>query len=90
MLKEEIQQLAKEYLDKTIVNCRYLHAHPELSFKEDKTAGFVIGKLEKLNIPYERKAWNGIVVVLKGTHSDSDRVVPLRADMDALNESCFL
>lgn len=84
MLKEKIQQLAKEYLDETIANRRYLHAHPELSFKEEKTAGFIISILEKLNIPYERKAGNGVAAILKGTRSDSDRAVALRADMDAL------
>lgn len=84
MLKEKIQQLAKEYLGKTIANRRYLHAHPELSFKEEETAGFITERLEELHIPYERKGGNGIVALLKGTLPDSDRVVALRADMDAL------
>lgn len=84
MLKDKIQQLAKEYLAETITNRRHLHAHPELSFAEEKTAGFVEEKLKELNISYERKAEHGVVAILKGTYSDSDGVIALRADMDAL------
>lgn len=84
MLKEEIQQLARAQHEETINNRRYLHANPELSFKEMNTADFVIKKLQTMDIPFERKADTGIVALVKGTRSASDQVVALRADMDAL------
>ena len=46
MLKEEIQHLAKELHEETIANRRYLHAHPELSFREKNTASYIKEKLD--------------------------------------------
>jgi amidohydrolase len=84
MLKESIQQLASELYEETVNNRRYLHAHPELSFKEYNTSSFITDKLKALGIPFERKANTGIVALLRGTRSDLDRVIALRADIDAL------
>jgi amidohydrolase len=84
MLKEKIRTLAKELHAEAVMHRRYLHAHPELSFKEYNTSAFVAEKLTELEIPFEKKADTGIVALLKGTKSDSDEVIALRADMDAL------
>jgi amidohydrolase len=84
MLKESIQKLASELHAESVNNRRYLHAHPELSFEEYNTSSFVADKLKELGIPFEKKANTGIVALLRGTLSESDRVVALRADMDAL------
>ena len=84
MLKDSIEKLARELHEEAILNRHYLHAHPELSFQEYNTANFVATKLNELKIPFEKKADTGIVALLKGTLSDSDKVVALRADLDAL------
>ena len=84
MLKESIQKLANELHAESVNNRRYLHADPELSFEEYNTSSFVADKLKELGIPFEKKANTGIVALLRGTLSESDRVVALRADMDAL------
>jgi len=84
MLKEEIQHLAKELHEETIANRRYLHAHPELSFREKNTASYIKEKLDALGIPYDAKANNGIVAIIEGTLSPSEKTVALRADIDAL------
>jgi hippurate hydrolase len=83
MLKEKIRQLAKQYAPETIDIRRYLHAHPELSYKEFETSAFVQEKLKGLGIPYEVKATTGVVGLIKGKNPDK-RVIALRADMDAL------
>lgn len=83
MLKEEIKQLAKEILNNVIVDRRYLHAHPELSFIEYETSSFIKGRLDEMGISWESMANTGIVAMIKGEKS-SDRVIALRADMDAL------
>jgi amidohydrolase len=60
---------------------RAIHAHPELGFREYKTAGLVKQQLSELNIPFEPVAKTGILGTLtKGAGS----VIVLRADMDAL------
>src|ERR1700754_2568398 len=82
-MKERIQQLAKNIFNDVLANRRHLHSHPELSFHEVNTSAFVAGKLEALGIGWERMADNGLVALIKG-EKPSDKVVALRADMDAL------
>ncbi|MFT3778751.1 MAG: M20 aminoacylase family protein [Ottowia sp.] len=62
---------------------RDIHAHPELSFEETRTADLVAGLLTQWGIPIHRGLGRtGVVGVLK--NGDSPRTVGLRADMDAL------
>ena len=83
MNKEKIQELSQNIFNEVVANRRYLHTHPELSFNEVETSAFVAKKLEELGLQYERMADNGLVALIKGA-KPSDRVVALRADMDAL------
>ena len=62
---------------------RDIHAHPELSFKETRTADLVADLLTQWGIPVHRGlGGTGVVGILK--NGDSPRTVGLRADMDAL------
>lgn len=83
MLKEKISQLAEVFFEETVAIRRHLHQHPELSFEEYQTAAFVKQKLDDLGIPHETMADTGIVALIHGD-SASDKVLALRADMDAL------
>src|SRR6201996_2277806 len=83
MIKEKIQELAANIFNDVVANRRHLHSHPELSFHEVQTSAFVAGKLDELGLEYQRMADNGLVALIKG-EKPSDRVVALRADMDAL------
>jgi len=83
MLTEKIKQLAKLYAPELIHVRRHLHANPELSYQEFKTAEYVKTKLTELGIPFESKANTGVLGIIKGKNPDS-RVFALRADMDAL------
>ncbi|MGA8791030.1 MAG: amidohydrolase [Paenarthrobacter sp.] len=59
-----------------------LHAHPELSFQETRTAGIAAGHLEDLGFTVHRNIGKtGVVGVLD---NGPGPVVMLRADMDAL------
>lgn len=82
-LKNLVKDYAKEYYDYTVRTRRYLHTHPELSFEEYNTAAFVERELSKLNIPTYRMANTGVVGMITGDLS-GNRVIALRADMDAL------
>lgn len=79
----EIKELSEKIFDEVIANRRHLHTHPELSFCEKNTSAFVKSKLDAMNIPWEAKADTGIVAIIKGEQA-SDKVIALRADMDAL------
>ena len=61
---------------------RNLHAHPELSFMEEKTAAFVGGELRTLGFQVTEKVGNtGVVGVLT---NGAGPTVLVRADMDGL------
>lgn len=83
MLQTEIKELAKQIHSETIANRRHLHANPELSFEEFNTASFIKNKLDELGIPWKSMANTGVIGLLKG-NLESDKVIALRADMDAL------
>lgn len=84
MLKDKIQQLAKNYHSDVISMRRYLHENPELSYEEVETGKYVAQKLAEYNIPYTHGiADNGVVGIIEGRNPEK-RVIALRADMDAL------
>ncbi len=84
MLKEKIKILAKAYKEDVIQNRRHLHANPELSFHEYKTATFVKEKLEEIGITHiESKADTGWTALIEGRNPGKNTLA-LRADMDAL------
>ncbi len=83
MIKQQIQELAKNIFNDVVANRRHLHSHPELSFHEVETSAFVARKLDELGIEYIKMADTGIVGLIKGD-KPSTNVIALRADMDAL------
>lgn len=83
MLKEEIRQEANKLFETVVQYRRHLHAHPELSFHEYETSAFIKARLDEMRISWKPMAGTGVVAHIKGELS-SDRVVALRADMDAL------
>ncbi|WP_103665455.1 M20 metallopeptidase family protein [Gracilimonas amylolytica] len=82
-MHSKIAELAKKYFSETVETRQYLHKHPELSFREYKTTEYIKSRLDELNIPYENPLETGCVGILKGGIA-SDKVVALRADIDAL------
>ena len=83
MLKDKITYLANQIHSDVVANRRHLHANPELSFHEYETCAYVAQKLDELGIEYKKMANTGLVALIKGA-KQSDAVVALRADMDAL------
>jgi hippurate hydrolase len=62
---------------------RHLHAHPELSFEEFATSDLVAARLEEWGYEVHR-GLGGTGVVGRLRQGSSNRVIGLRADMDAL------
>lgn len=60
---------------------RDLHAHPELSWVEERTTDVVASWMDKFDIPYRR--WEGSGLVAQLGPADAP-IVALRADLDAL------
>ncbi|MDE0168971.1 MAG: M20 family metallopeptidase [bacterium] len=69
--------------DRIIRLRRELHRHPELSEREERTAGLICSFLEELGIPHRTGVGgHGVVAHIDGRSSGP--VVALRADIDAL------
>jgi amidohydrolase len=83
MIKEKIQKLASETFDQVVGFRRHIHANPELSFKEFQTSAYIQEQLKAWGIPFSTLANTGVVGIIQG-ELPSDRVIALRADMDAL------
>ncbi|GAB3321873.1 M20 family metallopeptidase [Larkinella ripae] len=86
-MKEQIKTLARQYAADIVANRRHLHANPELSFNEYNTAKFVADQLKAIGLtPQEGVANTGLVALIEGQGgaASENRVVGLRADMDAL------
>ena len=83
MLKDTIQALAQSIFSEVVANRRHIHANPELSFLEYNTSTFIKQQLDGLGISWQEMANTGIVALIKGT-IPSDKVIALRADIDAL------
>ena len=82
-LQEKIKTLATQYKDEFIAVRHHLHANPELSFQEFETSKFVQQKLTDLQIPFTIMAKTGVVAIIEGKNP-KERIIALRADMDAL------
>ncbi|KIA95498.1 N-acyl-L-amino acid amidohydrolase [Pedobacter kyungheensis] len=83
MIKNKVQELAANIFNDVVGYRQHIHANPELSFKEFETSLFVKDKLKKWGIEYTDCANTGVVGLIKG-NLPSDKVIALRADMDAL------
>jgi amidohydrolase len=82
-IKKLIKEKASQLLPEIIKIRRHLHANPELSFQEFKTAEFISDVLTKNNIEHKAGiAGTGIVGFIKG--NGAGKTIALRADMDAL------
>jgi amidohydrolase len=83
MTNEEIKRLVDEVKEEVIAWRRHLHANPELSFQEEKTAQFVYNTLQSFdNLELSRPTKTSVMARLIG--HQPGRVVAIRADMDAL------
>ena len=75
-------KLSQEIITNAIAHRRHLHAHPELSGQEFKTAEYIQACLDKWGVSYEKNIGGlGIVAWIGPETSDC---LALRADMDAL------
>jgi amidohydrolase len=83
-----LQSDIDEIIPGVIADRRYLHENPELSFQETQTAAFVAERLVGLGVEDVTTGigGNGITGLIRGTGTGpgADRVVMVRADMDAL------
>src|SRR5215468_5053549 len=84
-LYQTLDQLALQHAPELVAVRHHLHANPELSNREVNTSALVADRLRSYGLDEVRTeiAGHGVVGVLRGG-VPSERVIALRADMDAL------
>lgn len=73
---------AEKHFDYMVEVRRHLHKNPEISYLEYNTTLFIENELKKLSIPTHKPLDTGCIGIIEGRKSD--RVIALRADIDAL------
>ncbi|MEL7067592.1 MAG: M20 family metallopeptidase [Cyanobacteria bacterium J06581_3] len=80
-----IQKIAAKLSPRLIEIRRHLHAHPELSGQEYKTAAYIAGVLSSCGYQVQEMVGKtGVVAELKGHRKPNGDVLAIRTDMDAL------
>lgn len=87
-MSKELKQILNEktsLIENEVINLRrHFHRHPELSYEEWETSGYICDYLNNNEIPYRRGiAGTGIIGKIDGMLSPG-RVTGIRAEMDAL------
>ena len=83
-MREELMRMLEEREDEMIEIRRYLHMHPELSFKEEKTAQYIADFYKGKDVEVETNVGNGYVIIMTIKGKGEGKTVGLRADFDAL------
>ena len=82
-LMDKVLELSGQIEAEVIRIRRDIHKHPELSFKEERTARLVADRLRRMGVKVTGGiAGNGVMGILEGRCAG--KTVALRADMDAL------
>jgi amidohydrolase len=82
-LTDKVLALSDQIEAEVIGIRRNIHQHPELSFKEERTARLVADRLKLMGVKVtEGIAGNGVMGIIEGR--SAGKTVALRADMDAL------
>lgn len=81
-MKEEIRKLAKKYYTQIKQHREHLHRHPELSFEEYETSKYIKRALKDMGLTITDNIGGG--TGLTAELGSGDKVVALRADIDAL------
>jgi amidohydrolase len=81
--KDKIQHLSNEIFEQVVGYRQHIHANPELSFHEYETSAFIKKLLTDWGIPFSEMANTGVVGLIQG-ELPSEKIIALRADMDAL------
>ncbi|MCP1493725.1 amidohydrolase [Peribacillus frigoritolerans] len=63
---------------------RHLHENPELSFKEEKTAQYIIDFYKGKGVPIQTNVGNGLGIIVTIEGGKPGKTIGLRADFDAL------
>ncbi len=85
-MTKTIREYCEEIYPEIVEIRRDIHAHPETGMNVPRTNQKVCDELERMGVSYYRTGEVGVVAEIKGTLKDSQAIVMLRGDMDALDQ----
>lgn len=83
-MREKLMKMLDERKDEMIQIRRFLHEHPELSFKEEKTAQYIVDFYKGKNVEIQTNVGNGYGIIVTIVGGKPGKTIGLRADFDAL------
>ncbi|MDF2067216.1 amidohydrolase [Bacillus sp. Cr_A10] len=83
-MREKLMKMLDERKDEMIQIRRFLHEHPELSFKEEKTAQYIVNFYKGKNVEVQTNVGNGYGIIVTIVGGKPGKTIGLRADFDAL------
>lgn len=83
-MKDKLMNMLDERKDEMIQIRRFLHEHPELSFKEEKTAQYIADFYKGKDVDVQTNVGNGHGIIVTIVGEKPGKTIGLRADFDAL------
>ncbi|MFO7863006.1 MAG: M20/M25/M40 family metallo-hydrolase, partial [Salinivirgaceae bacterium] len=77
-----IEQTIKAHMNHFREYYHHLHANPEISFHEQKTAAYICSRLSAMGLEVHQLPQNAVIGVLSG--NSHKKTIGLRAELDAL------
>lgn len=83
-MRQQLVEMLESRKDEMIQIRRHLHQYPELSFKEEKTAQYILDFYKGKDVDIKTNVGNGYGIVVTIQGDKPGKVIGLRADFDAL------
>ncbi|CAI6079898.1 N-acetylcysteine deacetylase [Paenibacillus sp. JJ-100] len=83
-MKMKLMQMLEGRKDEIIAIRRHLHENPEISFKEEKTAQYILDFYKGKDVEVQSNVGNGYGIVVTIQGGQPGKKIGLRADFDAL------
>ena len=80
----DLKQRCEEIYEEIVELRRAIHAHPDLGMECARTVKRITEYLAGAQVPFTVTPHGGVIAEIKGTAGDSNHVILLRSDMDAL------
>ncbi|MBT2680309.1 amidohydrolase [Bacillus sp. ISL-35] len=84
MLKNKLMTMLESRKDEMIKIRRHLHQYPEVSFKEEKTAQYIVDFYKGKDVEIHTNVGNGYGIIVTINGGKPGKTIGLRADFDAL------
>ncbi|MCJ8007139.1 amidohydrolase [Lederbergia wuyishanensis] len=83
-MKKQLLEMLEDRKDEMIQIRRHLHENPELSFKEENTAQYILDFYKDKDVKIQSHVGNGYGIIVTITGGKPGKTIALRADFDAL------